>query len=111
MREDLFLEFWRVFKTSHELRGLCPATHPACLPLADSFAAEAAPANRSTPIFMAHGLSDPVVMHARAVESREFLRKQGYRIEWHEYRMPHSVCGEEVADIAAWLRNVLLNAL
>jgi phospholipase/carboxylesterase len=77
------------------------------LPLADSFAAEATDANRSTPIFMAHGLSDPVVMHSRAVESREVLRKHGYRVEWHEYRMQHSVCGEEVADIAAWLRSVI----
>ena len=77
------------------------------LPLADSFAAEAAQTNRATSIFMAHGLSDPVVMHARAVESRELLRKHGYRVEWHEYRMPHSLCGEEVANIAAWLRSVL----
>ena len=77
------------------------------LPLADKFAAEASAANRQTSIFMGHGLSDPVVLHGRAVESRETLRKNGYRVEWHDYRMPHSVCAEEVADIAAWLRTVL----
>ena len=77
------------------------------LPLAECLAAEAAVANRTTPIFMGHGLSDPVVAHARAVESRELLRKQGYRVEWHDYRMPHSVCGEEIADIASWLRSIL----
>jgi phospholipase/carboxylesterase len=77
------------------------------LPLADCLAAEAAVANRTTPIFMGHGLSDPVVPHARAVESRELLRKCGYRVEWHDYRMPHSVCGEEIADIASWLRSIL----
>jgi phospholipase/carboxylesterase len=77
------------------------------LPLADLFAAEASEANRVSSIFMGHGLSDPVVSHSRAVESREILRKNGYRVEWHEYRMPHSVCGEEVADIADWLRQVL----
>ena len=77
------------------------------LPLAANFAAEAAAANRNIPIFMAHGLSDPVVMHSRAVETREALQKCGYQVEWHEYRMPHSVCGEEIADIATWLRSVL----
>ena len=77
------------------------------LPLADKFAAEAAEANRGTPIFMGHGVADPVVAHSRAVESRELLRKQGYRIDWHDYRMPHSVCGEEVADISDWLQRVL----
>ena len=77
------------------------------LPLADKFAAEASQANRQTSIFMGHGLSDPVVAHSRAVESRELLRKCGYRVEWHDYRMPHSVCAEEVSDIATWLRLVL----
>ncbi|MFM9967348.1 MAG: alpha/beta hydrolase [Burkholderiales bacterium] len=77
------------------------------LPLADKFALEAAKANQSTSIFMGHGLADPVVTHARALESREILRTNGYQIEWHEYRMPHSVCAEEVADISMWLRQVL----
>lgn len=77
------------------------------LPLADKFPAEASAANRETPIFMGHGLSDPVVIHSRAVETREILLQNGYRVEWRDYRMPHSVCAEEVADIAAWLRRVL----
>jgi len=28
-------------------------------------------------------------------------------VEWHEYRMPHSVCAEEIADLSAWLRGIL----
>jgi phospholipase/carboxylesterase len=28
-------------------------------------------------------------------------------VEWHTYPMPHSVCPQEVADIAEWLRRVL----
>jgi phospholipase/carboxylesterase len=31
----------------------------------------------------------------------------GYRVEWHEYPMPHSVSLEEIRDIAAWLGAVL----
>jgi len=28
-------------------------------------------------------------------------------VQWREYPMPHSVCLEELADIATWLTQVL----
>lgn len=77
------------------------------LPLAESFAQEAAPANAKTALFMAHGTHDPVVPYAMGSGSRELLQKAGYAIEWHEYPMQHSVCLEEVADIGRWLTGVL----
>jgi len=77
------------------------------LPLADSFTREAAPANRVTPIFMAHGTFDPVVPYAMGAGSMTFLTGLGYRMEWHDYPMQHSVCIEEIRDIGNWLRNVL----
>jgi phospholipase/carboxylesterase len=77
------------------------------LPLADTLTAEAAPANRDVPIFMAHGTQDPMIPMARAVRARETLVGLGYRVEWHEYPMPHSVCAEEVLDISTWLGVVL----
>ena len=78
------------------------------LPLADGLAAEAAPANRGVSIFMAHGTHDPMIPMARALRAREVMTGLGYRIEWHEYPMPHSVCAEEIRDISAWLGTVLL---
>ena len=77
------------------------------LPLADTLAAEAAPANRDVSIFMAHGMHDPMIPMARALRAREVLTGLGYRLEWHEYPMPHSVCVEEIADIGVWLGKVL----
>ena len=77
------------------------------VPLADTLAPEAHPANREVPIFMAHGSADPMIAFARAQASRELLEQQGYAVEWHEYRMPHAVCPEEIADIGVWLRRVL----
>jgi phospholipase/carboxylesterase len=77
------------------------------LPLADTLAAEAHPANREVPIFMAHGTEDPLIPLARARASRDALRALGYQVEWHEYPMPHSVCAEEIAHIGAWLTRVL----
>ena len=77
------------------------------LPLADKLGVEAALANRDVPIFMAHGAQDPMIPLSRGAEARDRLVALGYRAEWHEYRMPHSVCAEEVADLSAWLRGSL----
>jgi len=77
------------------------------LPLAATLTAERNAANAQTPIFMAHGQYDDIIPVQRAVQSRDFLEKSGYRVEWHEYPMPHSVCGEEVQDISAWLTKLL----
>ncbi len=77
------------------------------LPLAGTLAAEASAANRDVPLFMAHGNYDDIIPIERARQSRRALEALGTRVEWHEYPMSHSVCGEEIADIAAWLRAVL----
>jgi len=75
--------------------------------LAERFAAERLPANQATPIFLAHGTQDPVVAPAWGEAACRQLQAAGYTVEWHAYSMPHSVCPQEVADIAAWLRRVL----
>jgi len=77
------------------------------VPLAESLEAEAHAANRGLPIFMAHGLYDPIVPIAAARRSRDLLQRLGYVVEWHEYPMPHSVAPQELDDIGAWLRRVL----
>lgn len=77
------------------------------LPIHTKLPAERHPANHDTPIFLAHGRSDPIVPIDRAAMSRDFLKAHGYAVEWHEYAMPHSVCEEEIADVGAWLRKVL----
>ena len=77
------------------------------LPLALRFASERSSANLATPIFMAHGTQDPVLPFSMGDESRRVLEGTGYRIEWHAYPMPHSLCEPEVADIRAFLRKVV----
>ncbi len=77
------------------------------LPLAGTLAAERSDANRDVPIFMAHGQYDDLIPMQRARASREHLEKLGYKIEWHDYPMPHSVCAPEIADISAFLGKVL----
>jgi phospholipase/carboxylesterase len=77
------------------------------LPIASTVAAERSTANASTPIFMAHGTQDPVVVLSRAVASRDALVGLGYPVQWHTYPMPHSVHPREIADISAFLKAVL----
>jgi phospholipase/carboxylesterase len=77
------------------------------LPLAETTQQERGEANQLTPIFLAHGTTDPVVPLAAGEMSRDALRALGYEVQWHEYPMPHSVCMEEVRDLNAWLLKVL----
>jgi phospholipase/carboxylesterase len=77
------------------------------LPLAESLSKEAAQANRSTPIFMAHGTEDGVIPFEMATRSRDALVQHGFDVEWREYPMAHSVALEEIGDIAQWLKKVL----
>ena len=79
----------------------------AYLPFAESLAGEAAPANSATPVFMAHGTFDPMVPYLFGMKSKTFLDGLGYRVEWHDYPMQHSLCAEEIRDIGAWLNQVL----
>ena len=77
------------------------------LPLVDTLNAEKASSNQATPIFMAHGRFDEIIPLPRALASRDLLQKMSYRVDWHEYPMPHSVCIEEIGEVAAYLRSVL----
>ena len=77
------------------------------LPLAGTLAAERSALNQDLPIFMAHGSQDPMIPLDRARFSRDALAALGYPVQWREYPMPHSVCLEELADIATWLTQVL----
>ena len=77
------------------------------LPLAGTLATERSEANQSLPIFMGHGQYDDLIPLHRARASREHLEKLGYKIEWHDYPMPHSVCAPEIADLAAFLSKII----
>jgi len=77
------------------------------LPLAESLAAEAHPANAAVPVFLAHGRFDPVVPLSLGEGTRELLLGRGYDVDWRTYPMAHSLCPEEIDDIRAWLLKVL----
>ncbi|HXS51969.1 MAG TPA: alpha/beta fold hydrolase [Usitatibacter sp.] len=76
------------------------------LALEDSLDAEASAANRATPIFMGHGIEDPIVPISLAEASAATLRRRGYEVEWEAWPMPHSVCAEEIQSLADFLARI-----
>jgi phospholipase/carboxylesterase len=77
------------------------------LALPEALAAELREVNRTTSIFMGHGSDDPVAPFALAELSRDRLIALGCKVEFHAYRMPHTLSLEEVADIRRWLERRL----
>ena len=77
------------------------------LPLKTKLASEASPANAGIPIFMAHGVSDDVISLDMCKLSLQTLRNHHFSVNFHEYRMAHSVCLEEISDIHDFLNQLL----
>ena len=76
------------------------------LPLHQQFKAN--PANLNTPIFMAHGDADPMVLPQWGQSAKDFLQTAGFHIEWHSYAMQHAVCPQEILAIGQWLNKQLM---
>ena len=72
-----------------------------------SLSSEASPANRDTPIFIGHGQDDRMISLGLAQQSRDFLARLNYPVEWHEFPMDHELCQDEINRISAWLIRVL----
>ena len=63
--------------------------------------------SKETPIFMAHGLMDPMIPISLAVAARDKLLEMNCQVEWHEYGVGHGVSSDEVSDIGQFLSKVL----
>ncbi len=75
--------------------------------LDETVAAERHAANQHIPIFYAHGTHDMVIPMGLAEASKNFLLELGYKVDWHPYRMEHSVVPDEIDDISHYLASVL----
>ncbi len=96
------------------LETLVTATEPlagvlalsAYLPLQAQLAAHP-PTETTTPIWIGHGRADTVVPLVAAEASYALLKTHYPALTWHTYPMAHSLCAEEIGEIAAWLRERL----
>ncbi|MGQ0624574.1 MAG: alpha/beta hydrolase [Sporichthyaceae bacterium] len=80
------------------------------LPMAGALTREAAGHDQRPPVFMAHGLHDPMLPHRAGEMAAEHMRQAGFDVEWHSYPMGHEACPAELADLAAWLGPRILAA-
>lgn len=65
----------------------------------ETLADEMPAANKSVPIFMAHGTEDPMVPIEYGEASRRRLVELGCSVEWKVYPMGHEVVPQEIRDI------------
>ncbi|MDZ7839517.1 MAG: carboxylesterase [Gammaproteobacteria bacterium] len=90
---------------TERLAGIVALSTYVALP--EEIQQSASDANRTVPIFMAHGRFDPVIPCALGERSRDFLVKEGYPVQWYEYPMEHSVFPDEIRDLADWLNGLI----
>lgn len=65
------------------------------------------PIQNQIPIMICHGSLDQVLPESLGRKSLETLESHGFKPQYHSYAMEHSVCPQEIADIAAWIKSVL----
>lgn len=77
------------------------------LPLATEVLQKEGHPNHNIPIFLAHGMQDPVVPYVLGKAAFMALEQAGYQVAWHSYPIQHTVCPQEVIDVRNWLLEVL----
>lgn len=55
------------------------------------------------PLFMAHGVFDPVVPPAAGEASAKTMQALGFAMQWRRYPMQHSVYAEEITQLGDWM--------
>lgn len=93
------------FRSHHKVAGV--VTLSTYLPCEDTLDVEFRPENADIPVLAAHGSQDNIVFIERGEKAVNVLRAKGVDVQWHTYPMAHSVCGEEVVEIAEFLKRIL----
>ncbi|MFO6424470.1 alpha/beta hydrolase [Motilimonas sp. KMU-193] len=95
-------------RSQYRFAGIMALSTYLCQP--NKLAQEKTNANQDTPILMQHGQYDEVVPLQAAKQAKQVLDQQGFTTQWQTYAMPHSVCGQQIADIRQWLKQRLAKA-
>ena len=74
---------------------------------ADTIADELSDSARKPPIFWGHGTQDGILPIGPAREQFQTLRSLGFRVEFREYAMDHSISAEELGDVKEFLSGLL----
>ena len=62
-------------------------------------------ANKNIPILIQHGSEDSVVDEVLGQRAYRLLLDRGYKAQYESYPMEHTLCGEQIEAISAWLQD------
>lgn len=91
-------------RSAHKLAGIVALS--TYLPTIEQLKSERSVANDAIPIFMAHGIIDPIVAVESGKAVFDTLKAMDYSIEWHDYLMEHRLCVEEIEHISAFINSI-----
>ena len=93
--------YYTGIRSSQKLAGILALS--TYLPFLSSAKTEHSGANLYSPILAMHGKFDPVVPLSAGKFSADGLSALGYRVDWREYAMEHTVIPEQLRDIGVWI--------
>lgn len=76
------------------------------LPTIEQLKTERSAANNAMPIFMGHGVLDPVMAIEDGKAAFDALKSMGYSIEWHDYLIAHNLCIEEIQHLSVFINSI-----
>ena len=65
------------------------------------------PTNRDTPILVCHGIRDDMVPFSSGQRTVEFLRENGWIVDFEHYPMFHEVCMSEIRRVEEFFSQIL----
>eukprot|EP00008_Paramoeba_atlantica_P004222 CAMPEP_0201480116 /NCGR_PEP_ID=MMETSP0151_2-20130828/4670_1 /ASSEMBLY_ACC=CAM_ASM_000257 /TAXON_ID=200890 /ORGANISM="Paramoeba atlantica, Strain 621/1 / CCAP 1560/9" /LENGTH=238 /DNA_ID=CAMNT_0047861875 /DNA_START=179 /DNA_END=895 /DNA_ORIENTATION=- len=78
------------------------------LPMRDQLLSLVDSEHKKTPVLMGHGSADPLVSFDYGLLSSEFLKKNGFEVDFRTYKgMAHSACPQEIDDVTQFLKKRL----
>lgn len=77
------------------------------LPWSENLTEQKTLSNQNTPIFMAHGLFDPIVPFNLGKQSYNALKSLQYNVSWNTYPMQHNIIESEITDLDNFCKNIL----
>ena len=96
-------------RSQYRFAGIMALSTYMCKP--EKLGKEKTSSNQNTPFLMHHGEFDGVVPLQAAQQAKQTLTEQDFSVKWQTYRMEHSVCAQQIADISYWLQQRLVSAM
>ena len=89
----------------HKLAGIASLSGWFLLP--QRTRSEHSAAAAGVPVFVGHGRDDRIAPPSWIRPARTWLEEAGHEVTWHSYPIGHAVNEQEIADLGAWIDQLL----